>query len=990
MSLAPPGDTPSRAGGNPWRGVLVKHAPWLAGVLVVLALAWGRPSGVTRLDLLVYDLLIPQRHPAADPAIIVAIDDESLASLGRWPWPRATHAALIEQLRVAGASAIGVALILSEPDATDPTGDAALATAIKRHGAVVLPLEPAQQADGRIVEGVPTPVLRASAAQLGHVDAEIDRDGQVRRLYLRAGVGQPGYPAFALAVRDLLKTAPANAPLPGLRRGKPEPTPSSGARWVRDHEVLLPRTPAQPKISYARVLRSPEVLAQVRGRVVFVGITAAGLGGELMTPVSGTQSMMPAVEFHANAFEALRSQTLIEPATQGQRLAFALLMASLLVLWPVHGRRHQLLLGGVMVCLPTLASGALLYTTQIWLAPLTATLALLVGCGIWLGLDVRTGRRRLSRIRQHSLATLEAIGDGVITVDTDANIRYANPVAQRQMQGCDLLGARLTSVMPLTPDSMALLRAAVEECLRNANEIRLTTDLSLLARGGPVRSVRASVSPLRGPGSGLDGAVIVLADVTEAVGSANRLQHAATHDGLTNLPNRVLLHERLSLALARMQRHGSSFAILFLDLDRFKRINDSLGHRQGDEVLKVMAERLKAICRSTDFVARWGGDEFVVLMEDVSGPDAVAVAAAKLVSVLGEDIETNGVRLSTSCSVGVVMAPQDGVEIDQLLAMADTAMYRAKSHPDAGFHFYSSELKIWTRERLSIEIDLRHALRDGQFELHYQPQYELRNGALVGFEALLRWRRTPELLMQPDQFIGVAEETGLIVEIGAWVVMQAAKDLAGMLAAGQTAVPVAVNVSARQCVNRNIVEVVRDALRQTGIPPALLKLEITETTAMTDAAQVSELLEEISALGVRIAVDDFGTGYSSLAYLKRFPIDELKIDRSFVQDIANDPDDAAIVRATIALAHELGILVVAEGVETELQSLFLAGQNCDIAQGYLYGLPQPGMRATQSINYRPTGVRITGLEHDAAYNRPPRKRARPAISAVPITAGDPP
>ena len=953
MSLAPPGDTPSHAGGNPWRRLLVRQAPWLVGVLVVLALAWGRPAGVTRLDLLVYDMLIPQRHPAADPAIVVAIDDESLASLGRWPWPRATHAALIEQLSAAGASAIGIALIFSEPDAKDPAGDATLASAIRRHGAVVLPLEPSQQADGAIAEAGPTPVLRASVARLGHVDAEIDLDGQVRRLYLRAGVGQPGYPAFALAVRDLLDPASIDAPLPGLRRGQPDPTSPPKTRWMRDHEVLLPRTPGQPKMSYARVLGSPEVLSQVRGRVVFIGITAAGLGGELMTPVSGTQSMMPAVEFHANAFEALRSHTLIEPATQGLRMAFALLMTSLLVLWPMHGRRHQLLLGGAMVCLPVLASGVLLYTTQIWLAPLTATLGLSVGCGIWLGLDLRTSRRRLSRMRLHSLATLEAIGDGVVTVDTDASIRYANPVAQRQLQDSDLIGARLTSVISMAPDSLALLRAAVDECLRNANEIRLTTDLLLSVPGSPARSVRASVSPLRGPGSGFDGAVIVLADVTEAVASANRLQHAATHDGLTNLPNRVLLHERLSLALARMQRHGSSIAILFLDLDRFKRINDSLGHRQGDAVLKVMAERLKAICRSTDFVARWGGDEFVVLMEDISGPEAVAVAAAKLVSVLGEDIETNGMRLTTSCSVGVVMAPQDGVEIDQLLAKADTAMYRAKSHPDAGFHFYSSELKIWTRERLAIEVDLRHALRDRQFELHYQPQYELRNGALVGFEALLRWRRTPELLVQPDQFIGVAEETGLIVEIGAWVVMQAAKDLAGMLAAGQTAVPVAVNVSARQCVNRNIVEVVRDALRQTGIPPALLKLEITETTAMTDAAQVSELLEEISALGVRIAVDDFGTGYSSLAYLKRFPIDELKIDRSFVQDIANDSDDAAIVRATIALAHELGILVVAEGVETEQQSLFLASQNCDIAQGYLYGRPQPGLRETKSIKYRP-------------------------------------
>ena len=268
-------------------------------------------------------------------------------------------------------------------------------------------------------------------------------------------------------------------------------------------------------------------------------------------------------------------------------------------------------------------------------------------------------------------------------------------------------------------------------------------------------------------------------------------------------------------------------------------------------------------------------------------------------------------------------------------------MYRAKSHPDTGFHFYSSELKVWTRERLRIEVELRQALREGLFELHYQPQFLLGGGALVGFEALLRWRRSPDVLVQPLEFIGVAEESGLIVEIGAWVVSRVTQDIARWLADGHKAMPVAVNVSARQCVNRNIVEVVRSTLRESGIPPALLKLEITETTAMTDAAQVIELLEEISALGGRIAVDDFGTGYSSLAYLKRFPINELKIDRSFVQDVATDSDDAAIVRATIALAHELGILVVAEGVENQAQSSFLAAQHCDIVQGFMYGMPLP-------------------------------------------------
>ena len=949
------GDLPPFAPGTGWRRVLERRSGWLAGCVVVLLLAWHEPSGVTRLDLLVYDLLLPKRPATAQPAIVIAIDDESLARLGRWPWPRSVHAALLNQLHAAEASVIGLAVMFAEPDATDPASDDALASAIKRHGRVVLPVAAALQPDRNISESGPVAGLRASAMLLGHADAEVDLDGQVRRIYLRAGLGQAAHPAFALAAVGLTGIAPGTVALPGLRRDESSAGVLSPQAWVRDHEVLLPMTPGQPRMSYASALASPDLLSQVRGRAVFIGITASGLGGELMTPVSGNQSTMPAVEFQANAFEAIRSHTLIERAPDGWRLAFALLLVSGLALWPSGPLRsgwRPLLLVSAMLCLPLLASAALLQLGRVWVAPLSAILGLLAACSVWLGLGIRTNRLQLARTRQHSLATLDAIGDGVITVDAQLAIRYANPVARYQLAGADPVGLPLVNTLPLAADGAKRLGSALDECLRSATEVRLANYLELLLEGGAPRSVRASVSPLFGPDQRPDGAVVVLSDTTDQVASAGRLRHAATHDALTNLPNRVMLHERLGLALARVQRHGGMAAILFLDLDRFKRINDSLGHRQGDEVLKVTAARLSAICRSTDFVARWGGDEFVVLMEDVTGPQAVAAAAAKLVAVLGEEIEANGTRMTSSCSVGVVMAPQDGLEIDLLLAKADTAMYHAKSHPDPGFHFYSSDLKIWTRERLAIEIDLRHGLRDGLFELHYQPQYELRHGALVGFEALLRWRRTPDLLVLPDQFIAVAEETGLIVEIGAWVVLQATKDLAAALASGRQALPIAVNVSARQCMNRGIVEVVRNALQQTGVPPRLLKLEITETTAMTDAAQVSDLLEEISALGVRISVDDFGTGYSSLAYLKRFPIDELKIDRSFVQDVTTDPDDAAIVRATIALAHELGILVVAEGVETDAQRRFLTAQNCDMAQGYLYGRPQPHLQAAPSAQVR--------------------------------------
>ena len=914
---------------------------WIA-LAVVAALTWQQPAAVIRLDLLAYDVLLPSHAPPANAPVVLAIDDESLTRLGRWPWPRSLHAQLIDKLHDAGVSTVGLTVLFTEPATAEDAGDEALAQAMRRHGGVVLPMSPLQQINGAIKDGVPTAELREAASRLGHVDAEIDIDGQVRRVYLLAGTGTPQYPALALALLQQYQPQIAPASLPGLRAAS-RPSLADGARsWMRDHEVLLPRTRLTPPMSVVRLLDSPTMLQTLRDRPVIIGVSASGLGGQLATPLAGERTWMPAAQWHAQILAALRAGTLITPMSMVSCLLLSLLLGCSALLWPVAGRRRLNPWWMVVsVSAPALASASLLYGWQLWFAPFVSTLGLLAAALVWLGVHMRENSRSLIRSRQHAQATLAAIGDGVLAVNMRSNIVYANPVALAQIGSDSLVGQALASALVLETDSQAMLGAAVDECLYRACVVRPELYLVLPYADAPMRSLRASVSPLRDPDNRLEGAVIVLSDVTDTVASENQLRHAATHDALTGLPNRNLLHERLELALARMQRNANTIALLFLDLDRFKRINDSLGHSHGDEVLKETARRLLAVCRSTDFVARWGGDEFVIMMEDVSGPDAVAVAVSKLIGALREDVDVHGLRVTSSCSVGIALAPQDGIDIDGLLAKADTAMYRAKSHPDAGFHFYSSELKVWTRERLALEVGLRHALREGQFELHYQPQYRLRDGQLFGFEALLRWRRDPDTLVQPADFIGVAEESGLIVEIGAWVVARAAADIAQWIANGLQAMPVAVNVSARQCVNRHIVDVVRSALRDTGIPPTLLKLELTETTAMTDASRVIELLEEISALGVRIAVDDFGTGYSSLAYLKRFPINELKIDRSFVQHVATDAEDAAIVRATIVLAHELGIEVIAEGVENDAQNAFLQAQSCDIVQGFLYGRPQP-------------------------------------------------
>ncbi|BDT67714.1 hypothetical protein os1_18920 [Comamonadaceae bacterium OS-1] len=916
---------------------------WLAGIATALLLAWLQPAALLRLDLLAYDLLLPTHSAGDRPPVVVAIDDASLDALGRWPWPRELHAQMVDRLRESGAKAIGMAVLFSEPDTRNPASDTALANAIARQGHVVLATAPAQQPDGRIAAAplLPTLVPADGSAPpgLGHVDVEIDVDGQSRSIHLMAGNGEADTPALALAVLQQAAPDPVwdrLVPVDSLARA---PT-----RWVRAHEVLLPRMRGLPTLSFASALQSPQALEMVRDRAVFIGITASGLGGELVTPLAGSRATLPSVMFHAQAFEALRSQTWIERASRPMALLLALLAVSSLALVPKLQGRHLLLVVALLP-LPLLVSAGLLLATRTWLQPSIATVALAVALGFWLAGQLRTLNRALLRTRQHAQSTLQAIDDAILTIDARLHtIRYANPAAQLQATGHSLVGEPLHTAYPLSDDSMERLVAAVFECLGRGSRVYVRELLELPGPGG-LRVLRATASPLRSPEGALDGAVLVFSDVTDSVAAARALDYAANHDALTGLPNRVLLHERLNLALSRVQRRGGSTAILFLDLNRFKHVNDNLGHRAGDAVLRTIAQRLRALCRDTDTVARWGGDEFVLLMEDVGGLDGAATAAAKVVDALTQDIVLDdsfgGITLPSAGSVGVVIAPQDGTDLDGLMSKADMAMYRAKAQPQACFQFWSNDINSRMHERLALEMDLRLALREDQFVLHYQPQFSLYGRQMVGLEALMRWQRAPDQLVMPLGFIGVAEECGLIVDMGAWAVLHAARQVALWLHAGRTPVPIAVNISARQCLNRDLVQVVRLALQETGIPPHLLRLEITESTAMSDADQVIGLLHEIRALGVRLSVDDFGTGYSSLAYLKRFPIDELKIDRSFVSDITTDKDNAAIVRATIALAHGLGLQVVAEGVETEAQSRFLADQHCDTVQGYLFGRPQP-------------------------------------------------
>ncbi len=397
---------------------------------------------------------------------------------------------------------------------------------------------------------------------------------------------------------------------------------------------------------------------------------------------------------------------------------------------------------------------------------------------------------------------------------------------------------------------------------------------------------------------------------------------------------------RLAQAMLKAERSGQRIALLFVDLDHFKNVNDTLGHDAGDELLKVIAERIRECVRSADTVARLGGDEFTVILENLTSPRDAGVVAQHVIDSVSAAVRLGAHEVCVTPSIGVTLFPDDGRELDTLIRQADTAMYRAKEQGRNGCRFFTSEMNELALERLALEGMLRTAAEAGDFELHFQPQADLRSGAIIGFEALLRWTRPDGIAVPPSRFVPILEDSGLIVRVGEWVLTQACQWCARLHFEHRWPVSVSVNVSARQLQRSNLAAAVRTALQASGLPAEALELELTESTLLEAQTSLGTMLE-LKALGVRLAIDDFGTGYSSLTYLKRFPIDRLKVDRSFVRDIAVDHDDAVITETIITLAHSLGLRVIAEGVEQAEQLDFLRQRGCDEIQGYLLGRPQP-------------------------------------------------
>jgi len=538
----------------------------------------------------------------------------------------------------------------------------------------------------------------------------------------------------------------------------------------------------------------------------------------------------------------------------------------------------------------------------------------------------------------------------VIIVNTGGIIEYANPkfcvtwgYASEELLGCEVETLLSNSVAQCEREEVtkAIGRGKVwqgELTFRGHNDRRLHT--------------AATVSPIVNQDQRITHVVALLEDISDRVAYKEHLFRQANFDKLTGLPNRALALDRLAQAINSAERHRRPLTLLFVDLDRFKYVNDTLGHHIGDDLLLEAAQRLSHCVRDEDTVARLGGDEFLILLVNQRGADDATLVAKKVLDVIDKPFLIDGRELNVTASIGLTMFPDDGRSASDLLRNADAAMHMAKRHGQNTYHFFTPEMNRRALDRLNIETHLRHAIRRQEFELYYQPLINLGSGAVVGMEALLRWHNSELGNPGPDRFIPIAEETGLIIPIGQWLLEQACRQAVQWQRAQHPPLRVAVNISSRQFVGGSVVHAVEKALGDSGLEPSLLELEITEGLLLGDAPQTRRALDRLKKIGVRLSLDDFGTGYSSLGYLRRYAFDVLKIDRSFIHDLEAKPEAAGLIKAIIAMAHSLGLEVIGEGVETALQAEFIRSRDCNLAQGYFYSKPLPAEQFSHWLEQR--------------------------------------
>jgi diguanylate cyclase (GGDEF)-like protein/PAS domain S-box-containing protein len=549
--------------------------------------------------------------------------------------------------------------------------------------------------------------------------------------------------------------------------------------------------------------------------------------------------------------------------------------------------------------------------------------------------------------KERAQVTLNSIGDAVLCTNAAGQVTFLNVVAER-LTGwprAEAVGHPLEEIFRIVDgDTRVTAENPMARATRENKTVGLTPNCVLIRRDGIETAIEDSAAPIHDRRGQVTGAVMVFHDVSTARAQAARMAHLAHHDPLTDLPNRILLSERLDQAITLAQRHNKTLALLYLDLDRFKHVNDSLGHAVGDHLLKAVARRLVECVRASDTVSRQGGDEFVVLLSELGHVEDATACAEKILQAIQLPYLIEADEIHTTASIGIAVYPTDGNAPEALLQNSDLAMYEAKERGRNNSQFYRMDLNSEATERQSLSSSLRHAIQRDEFMLYYQPIIDLATGVAARAEALLRWRHPSRGVISPTQFISIAEESGLIVPIGRWVLREGCRQAKAWQDAGPSPIRLAVNISAVELRSKDFVAGVKAILAETQFDPQCLELELTETFLMQDSKSTVAVLQALKELGLRLALDDFGTGYSSLSYMRRFPIDTLKIDRSFVRNLSTDAEDASIVSAVINMGRSLHLGVVAEGVETQEQLTFLQEYNCPEAQGYYFSHPLTASR----------------------------------------------
>jgi diguanylate cyclase (GGDEF)-like protein/PAS domain S-box-containing protein len=971
------------------------------GLLVTLFVIVGFSQGLERG---VYDAMfqLRGRQSAAPPIVLVLADESSLAHYKPWPFRRSLYGDLVRKLKAQGAQTI-VFDVQFTAESNFPEEDEEFAAACRAAGNVIqaavftLPgaagnaanLTPSESLNQRaqrftlknrvsdpryfgldtVSGAIPIPSFLQSAAGLGHVTVYPEKDGALRRIPHYVRYRNLAYPSLALAAAAHYLGVPVGDVVVtdhdvriGQRRIPLNRYGESLVNWRGPEKFTT--------LTFQEVLQSDETenlpTDFFSDSIVVIGITHPGAYESYATPFSPHQ---PAVELQATAIDNILENRAIREVPAWIPLAILMAMALASGVLTAQRDARQSAIAVVVISAALWLSGFLLLTQLLIYVPMaSAILACLLTCATTLGYRQLRDAHDLKIAEERYALAVKGANDGIWDCDLQTQHTYYSP-RWHAMLGLapGVLPPALDSWMGrVHPDDLPKVEAELQRHLRGdsphfQNEHRILHEngeyLWVLARG--LRVLQDDGKPSRVAGS--------LTDITSRKHAEAELLHNAFYDGLTNLPNRALFMDRLGSTLARAERHRDYvFAVLFLDMDRFKIVNDSLGHGVGDQLLISLAQRLENCLRPGDTAARLGGDEFTVLLDDIASPEDVSQIAHRFQNELARPFELQGHSVVSTASIGIVLGREKGAPLrysqpEEILRDADTALYRAKALGRSRHEVFDETMHLRAVSLLKLEADLRRAFENEEFQVFYQPILSLHNGRIAGFEALARWQHPTRGLVSPGEFVPLAEETGLIVPLDDWVFKQACRqthfwkqqfdaDFATRRPpygqAGSTPLTININLSSRHFADSNLTEKIERLLGESELDASALHLEITESVILDNLQDTAAMLKKLKTLGLLLAIDDFGTGYSSLSYLHQLPLDFLKIDRAFTNQMSEGGENQEIVRAILSLAQNLQMQTVAEGVETEGQAQLLKSIGCDFGQGYLFSRPLTAKEAT--------------------------------------------